>query len=864
MSDIAPAVIPPHAARELITGYKARLRSGCDALRAAYEAHPLTEPILKGRSHLVDDVLLDIWKRFGLPASAALVAVGGYGREELFPCSDVDLLFLLAEQPDDDLRERLTQMIGLIWDIGLDIGHSVRTADECIDEAGRDVTVVTNLLEARLIGGNAQLFNQFTVRLHNHLNVGQFYKEKRLEQEQRYTRHSDTPYSLEPNCKESPGGLRDLQVIGWISRAAGFGTHWRDLAKHGLVTTEEATELRELERFLQHVRIRLHHLTGRREDRVLFDHQEKLALKFGFEATENRRVSEVFMQEYYRTAKKVTQLNTILLLNFGVEFFPNRHPAAININERFQCVREYLDVRDEGVFDRHPSALLECFLILQQRSELKGMTARTLRALWRGRKLIDADFRRDPTNRALFLRLLQQKRGVVHEMRRMNQYGILSFYMPAWRRIVGQMQHDLFHVYTVDQHSLQVLRNVRRFMVAEHAHEYPLLTRLATSFEKPWLIYIAALFHDIAKGRGGDHSKLGMKDARDFCISHGLDETDTALVEWLVGHHLSMSNVAQKQDLSDLDVIRRFGELVQTERRLTALYILTHSDIRGTSPKVWNGWKGKLLEDLFFATQRLLRGATPQQALGTPLRQEDARNLLRYYGLRPGTEDQLWTQLDTVYFMRHDAEEIAWHARMLYYRIESDDPVVKARPSHNDEGLQVMVYMRDQKDLFVRLCGFFARLGFTIADAKIHTTRHGFALDSFVLLDPGHEIHYRDVINLLEHDLTERLRTDAPIDQPASGRLSREVRHFPITPEVNIRPDERGQYYIMSVTAADRPGLLFGVARTLADHGINLHTAKIATLGERAEDTFLISGNDLAKEAQLLKIESELLEKLAV
>jgi len=426
------------------------------------------------------------------------------------------------------------------------------------------------------------------------------------------------------------------------------------------------------------------------------------------------------------------------------------------------------------------------------------------------------------------------------------------------------MQHDLFHVYTVDQHSLQVLRNVRRFMVAEHAHEYPLLTRLATSFEKPWLIYIAALFHDIAKGRGGDHSKLGMKDARDFCISHGLDETDTALVEWLVGHHLSMSNVAQKQDLSDLDVIRRFGELVQTERRLTALYILTHSDIRGTSPKVWNGWKGKLLEDLFFATQRLLRGATPQQALGTPLRQEDARNLLRYYGLRPGTEDQLWTQLDTVYFMRHDAEEIAWHARMLYYRIESDDPVVKARPSHNGEGLQVMVYMRDQKDLFVRLCGFFARLGFTIADAKIHTTRHGFALDSFVLLDPGHEIHYRDVINLLEHDLTERLRTDAPIDQPASGRLSREVRHFPITPEVNIRPDERGQYYIMSVTAADRPGLLFGVARTLADHGINLHTAKIATLGERAEDTFLISGNDLAKEAQLLKIESELLEKLAV
>lgn len=863
MSESAP-ILPPDTTRALITRYKTRLKTGGEALREAYEARPLTDPILRGRSHLVDAVLVDLWKDFQLPAGASLVAVGGYGREELFPCSDVDLLFLLEHEADADLEERLAQMIGLIWDIGLDIGHSVRTVAECLDEAGRDVTVMTNLLEARFIHGNRRLFDGFETDLRGLLNPGQFFKAKRLEQEQRYTRHNETPYSLEPNCKESPGGLRDLQLIGWISRAAGFGTHWRDLARHSLITDEEATELRELERFLQHARIRLHHLTGRREDRLLFDHQEKLARKFGYDATETRRASEVFMQEYYRTAKKVTQLNTILLQNFGVEFFPNRYPAAININERFQCVRELLDVRDEGVFDRHPSALLECFLLLEQRSELKGMTARTLRALWRGRKLINAEFRQNPTNRALFLRLLQQRRGVVHELRRMNQYGILSFYLPAWRRIVGQMQHDLFHVYTVDQHILQVLRNVRRFMVAEHAHEYPLLTRICTGFEKPWLIYIAALFHDIAKGRGGDHSKLGMKDARDFCESHGLEAADTNLVEWLVQHHLSMSNVAQKQDLSDLEVIQRFAALVQDERRLNALYILTHADIRGTSPKVWNGWKGKLLEDLYFATQRLLRGATPQQALGTPIRQEDARNLLRYYGLRPGTEDALWDQLDTVYFLRHDAEDIAWHARMLYYRVETAEPLVKARLSHVGEGLQVMVYMKDQKDLFMRLCGFFSRLGFSIADAKIHTTRHGYALDSFVLLDPGQEVHYRDLINLLEHDLTERLATHAPVDRPAGGRLSREVKHFPITPEVSIRPDERGQHHIMSVTAADRPGLLFGVAETLVHYGINLHTAKIATLGERVEDTFLISGPGLSQDAQVLKIESDLLEKLAV
>ncbi|MDD3354403.1 [protein-PII] uridylyltransferase [Zoogloea sp.] len=860
------AHLPPalEANRELIAHHKASLKAGADALRRAYEARPLTDPILRGRCQLVDSVLTSLWKASAIPSSASLVAVGGYGRGDLFPHSDVDLLFLLEDDPDEELSERLTQLIGLLWDVGLEIGHSVRTIDGCLEEAEQDITVMTNLLEARLIHGNTPLFKRFQERLHGQLNPGQFFKAKRLEQEQRYTRHNDTPYSLEPNCKESPGGLRDLQLIGWISRAAGLGTHWRDLARHGLITEEEAIELRELERFLQHVRIRLHHLTRRREDRLLFDHQETLAHEFGFTATDNRRASEVFMQEYYRTAKKVTQLNTILLLNFGVEFFPNRYPAAININERFQCVRELLDVRDEGVFDRHPSALLECFLLLQQRSELKGMTARTLRALWRGRKLINTEFRQNPANRALFLRLLQQKRGIVHEMRRMNQYGILSFYLPAWRRIVGQMQHDLFHVYTVDQHILQVLRNVRRLMVADHAHEYPLLTRLCTSFEKPWLIYIAAIFHDIAKGRGGDHSRLGMKDARDFCENHGLGEEDTRLVVWLVQHHLSMSNVAQKQDLSDLDVIQRFAGLVGNERYLTALYILTHADIRGTSPKVWNGWKGKLLEDLFFATQRLLRGATPQQALGTPVRQDDARSLLRYYGLRPGTEDALWAQLDQVYFLRHDPEEIAWHARMLYYRVESDEPLVKARLSQVGEGLQVMVYMRDAGDLFVRLCGFFSRLGFSIADAKIHTTRHGYALDSFVLLDPGHEIHYRDMINLLEHDLTERLQANAPVDRPAAGRLSREVKHFPITPEVSIRPDERGQHYIMSVIAADRPGLLFGVAETLVAHGINLHTAKIATLGERAEDTFLISGPELSQDARILKIETDLLEKLAI
>lgn len=848
----------------LIARARERLAAGTAEIRAAYEAHPSTSKMLKGRAALVDSVIVELWQALELPEDAALIAVGGYGRGELFPHSDVDLMILLHEPADRETQTRLSDLIGALWDVGLEIGQSVRTLDECIGAATEDVTIQTNLLEARLLHGSRALFDAFAERFRETLDVRAFFKAKKLEQEQRYARFNDTPYSLEPNCKESPGGLRDLQMLGWIARAAGLGKNWRELARKRLITGEEASDLRSIERFLQHIRIRLHYLTGRGEDRLLFDYQENLAQRMGVNATAAKRASEVMMQRYYLTAKKLTQINTILLQNYGTVIFPDRGGAAIVINERFQAVRELLDVRHDRVFERHPSALLECFLLLQQRSELKGMTARTLRTLWLNRNRINAAFRADPGNKATFMQILQQKRGIVHEFRRMNQYGILSRYILPWRRIVCQMQHDLFHVYTVDQHILMVLRNVRRFTMGKHAHEYPLMTRLILGFERHWLLYIAALFHDIAKGRGGDHSKLGMIDARVFCEQHGLDPEDRDLVVWLVEHHLAMSHVAQKQDTSDPEVIQRFAERVHTERRLTALYLLTHADIRGTSPKVWNGWRGKLLEDLFFATQRLLRGATPQQALGLDDRQEDARRLLRYYGLRPGTEETLWNQLDAVYFMRNSAEEIAWHTRVLYYRTDSDFPVVKARVSEEDQGLQVMVFTRDQKDLFVRLTGYFGRRGFSILDAKVHTTRHGYALDSFMLQDPGNRAQYRDIVTLIEHELTDRLSTAGAPDQPSGGRLSRHVKHFPITPQVSIRPDEAGKHYILSLTAADRPGLLYGVAEVLARNGIALHTAKIATLGERAEDTFLLTGRGLSQDAHVLRIERELLEHLHV
>ncbi len=846
----------------LVGETRAALRASQERLHEDYRRSNSATALLRGRARAVDHALRKLWRALAMPAELALVAVGGYGRRELYPASDVDLLFLVPEGFTG--QARLEPLIGLLWDIGLDVGHSVRSVAECLAQGGQDITVQTSLLEARLLCGNRHLFAEFDRRVRGSIDPESFLQAKQLEQAERYARFNDTPFALEPNSKESPGGLRDLQVILWVARAANLGTQWQDLARAGLVAADEARQLARAELFLRHLRIRLHLLAGRREDRLSFELQESLAASYGLKASANKRRSELLMQRYYRNAKLVTQLNTLVLQNLGSRIAPGPTPIPIIIDDRFQMVRDLLDIRDDALFQRMPQAILESFLQLARRPELRGMTARTLRALWQARKLAGAPLRRCPAAPALFLALFKEKRGLVHELRRMNQYDILGNYLPAFGRIVGQMQHDLFHAYTVDQHILQVVRNLRRLAVPDFAHEHPFCTRLMSGFDKPWLLYVAALFHDIAKGRGGDHSRLGMADARRFCRTHGIAGEDAELVVFLVAYHLTMSQVAQKQDLADPEVIRRFAAVVGTERRLIALYLLTVADIRGTSPKVWNTWKGKLLEDLLRATAQLLRGDAPPQMAGIAERQDEARALLQRRGLRPGTEQALWQWLDTGYFLKHDADEIAWHAHTLYHRPDGKEPVVRARINRAGEGIQVMVYVADQPQLFARICGFFARLGYSIAAATVHTTHHGYALDSFILLDPGGHLAYRDVLGLIEHDLAEHLTRQPALEAPPPVRLSRQVKHFPITPEVSIAPDERGASYVMSLAAADRPGLLYSIARILGQHGVFISSARIATLGERVEDTFVIAGAALGKTASLVNIERELLEALRI
>jgi [protein-PII] uridylyltransferase len=848
---------PPDTAR-----WRETLQNGRNKLRHAYQENGSATALLRGHSRLVDKLLQTIWRHLSLPPSSALIAVGGYGRQQLFPGSDTDLLILLPENPDAPLGQKLEQLVGLLWDIGLEVGHSVRTLPECLEEA-KDITVQTNLLEARFLAGNRALFQKFTVAVQENLNAPDFFAAKLLEQQQRHARFHDTAYNLEPNLKESPGGLRDLQVILWVSSALGLGDSWNKLALDSIITAQEARQIRSHERFLENLRIRLHYLARRREDRLLFDHQTLLAEQCGYADQVQRRASEQLMQRYYRTAKAVSLLNEILLKNLREHAFPAAAWQVEPIDEHFQARNGLLEITDAEAFQREPGIILESFLLLQQRPELSGMSAATLRALWRSTPKINAAFRRQPGNQALFMQIIRQPRGLTHELRLMNRLGILGRYIPAFGRIVGQMQHDLFHVYTVDEHIMMVVRNLRRLTVPEFAHEFPLASELINNFECPEVLYLAGLFHDIAKGRGGDHSTLGTTDARRFCHQHGLSDKNTDMVAWLVENHLVMSATAQKQDISDPEVIESFANRVRDLRHLAALYLLTIADIRGTSPKVWNGWKGKLLENLFRATQRYLASGSAPLETHLQARQTEALSILRLYAFDNDAHQALWAKLEPGYFLRHEAQEIAWHVRCLHGKVNSAQPVVKARLSPAGEGIQVMIYTQDKDDLFARICSFFERNDFNIVEAKIHTSRHGYALDSYVVLDEANRsAHYRDLLSFIEYELSQRLTPGIALEPPLQGRLSRHLKHFPITPEIAVKPDEKGVYHVLSVVAGDRPGLLSRISQVLLKHHIHLHTAKISTLGERAEDTFLITGTELENPKAVLRLETDLLHQL--
>lgn len=856
----APKLEASKAEKDKVAFWRQHLKDGFSALKADFTQKPNTTRLFKQHCKLVDGLLTAVWAQAHIDERCCLIAVGGYGRGELYPHSDIDLLILLPEHSSDDssFNSNIEKLIGLLWDIGLNVGHSVRSLSECIAEAKKDITVQTNLIESRLLIGDSTRYQSFLSGNDSLMDVPAFFSAKLKEQDNRHANFNDTAYNLEPNIKEGPGGLRDLHVITWLAcslnKTKNFnvygslqtctGNAWAMLAKQNVISALEVRQIRHHQKNLQSLRIRLHFLSGRREDRLLFDFQNELAATLGYINTPRKRASEQLMQSYYRSAKFVRLMNEILL-KLLQQMLSATPPVIKPVNAHFEAHDQWLEAKTAGLLQQQPSAILEAFLLLQQHPELTGMGASLLRNLQRVKSLVNRDFRQSHQNKKRFIEILSQPNGVNHALRAMNRYGILGSYIPAFGKIIGQMQHDLFHVYTVDEHILNVLANLRRFAKPELKHEFPLCSRLFAEFDAPHLLYLAALFHDIAKGRGGDHSALGAVDAIRFCKLHGLSKADSALVAWLVEAHLKMSSTAQKSDLSDPSVIESFTHFVQNERRLIALYLLTVADIRGTSPAVWNAWKARLLESLFYATKHALAHQIMYSQQAIAARKTEAAEKLNKFGLSAHSYEHLWAQFGSSYFVRHESDEIAWHSRLLTPHLNTVQPIVRARLSPSGDGIQIMIYTKDKNDLFAKICNFFDRMGYGIVEAKIYTTDHAYALDSFIVLDQsGKSVSYSGLLKFIEVELAQKLDDNCQLEPPLQGRISRQVKHMPIQTQVTITEEADNNNHKLDIIANDRPGLLATLAHKLLIQEIELHNAKINTLGNRAEDTFLISAKN--------------------
>jgi [protein-PII] uridylyltransferase len=828
------------------------LRQGSEILHERFRAHVGAEQLVRGRSWLVDHLLVRAWSRFiRTPDELALVAVGGYGRAELLPASDIDLMILLPDEAPGRYNADIEALLTFAWDIGLEVGHSVRTLEDCSAQAQDDITVVTNLMEARLLAGSRALFQAMRIRIgpDRIWPCREFFAAKWEEQKLRHHKFHDTAYKLEPNVKKSPGGLRDIQMIGWVTKRY-FGTDTlAGLLEHEFLTEGEYHSLMKGQNFLWEVRYALHMLTGRGEDRLLFDYQRTLAEQFGYRDRGHHLAVEQFMKQYYRTVMELSRLNEMLLQLFQEAILhASETSKPVPINRRFQSRRGFLEIRSESVFRKNRFALLELFLLLEQHTELKGVRASTIRAIRNHRHLINDSFRADIRGRSLFMEILRQPHGVTHVLRRMNVYGVLAAYMPAFANIVGLMQYDLFHVYTVDEHTLFVLRNIRRFTVTKYAHEFPLCSQIISRIPKLELLYLAALFHDIAKGRGGDHSELGAGEAASFCRKHGLSEYDTGFVSWLVRNHLIMSTTAQRRDISDPLVINEFARTVGTPVRLDYLYLLTVADIRGTNPDLWNGWKDALLKQLYKATRQALR-----RGLERPLDRREhieqvqaaARQLLKNTGWSKQDFEEIWNDLGDEYFLRYSPDQIAWHAEVIARHRRGAGAHVHLHQLTLRGGTEIFIYTPSEDYLFARITAALAQLGLNVVDARIITSENGDALDTFLVLEESGEpiegnVRSEEVIATIEDALSRHGQRPLRVTR----RARREIRHFQIETRIDFKTDEPNRRTMVELLTADRPGLLSLIGQAFTDSNVRIQNARIATLGAEVDDVFFVTDLD--------------------
>lgn len=837
------------------TGSLRRALAALDAeQRARFEAGEPASTLVRERAAKVDGLCVAAFEHAfdGTVPRVALVAVGGYGRGELHPCSDVDVLVLLDDTIDaESVSGQVERFVAELWDCGLEVGHAVRTVAECAALAEDDITIATSLMESRLLAGPPRLLEAMREATGpEHLWPGrEFFEAKWAEQQARHARYHDTAYKLEPNVKESPGGLRDIQMIGWVAKRHFGVATLADLVEQGFLTDAEYAQLVAGQDFLWQVRFALHLVTGRREDRLLFDHQRTLARLAGYTDADHTLAVEQFMQRYYRTIIDLSRLNDLLLQLFQEAILldgAEQEPAPIN--PRFEEVNGFMQATDDRVFQRQPSALLEIFHLLQQNPHLKGVRAKTIRAILRDRDAIDDRFRADPDNRRLFMDILREPVGITHELRRMNRYGVLGRYIPAFGRIVGRMQYDLFHAYTVDEHTLFVVSNLRRFALPRFDEECPFASEVMQSLAKPELLYIAGLFHDIAKGRGGDHSELGAHDAESFCKDHGLSRYETRLVAWLVQNHLLLSLTAQKKDISDPRVIHEFASAIGDQAHLDHLFVLTCADVRGTNPDLWNSWKRSLFEDLYRQTRNALR-----RGLENPIDRDeliaDTRGAARARaledGLDPAALDELWNDFDDDYFLQHSADELAWHASALVDDTDSEAPLVLVRQVSERGGTAVFVYAQHDDSAFGRATAVLDQLGLTVVDARIVPDSGGRTVATYTVLEAdGAPIDDRHRVAEIQHTLGLAMARRGAAPTTVRRRAPRRIRAFRTPTRVTFAEDLRNRRTAVEIVAGDRPGLLAAIGQVFAERSVRIQTAKVTTVGEKVEDVFFVTDEE--------------------
>ncbi len=807
----------------------------------------LITTLVQDWSDFIDLLLRQAFKLYKLDASPSLclIAVGGYGRRELFPASDIDILILTTNSANSHDHEKIGQFINLCWDIKLEVGHAVRSIAECHALFKKEITVATNLMEARLLAGEELLYHT----LINTLDADQtwsskaFFKAKLDEQEQRHAKFHNTAFNLEPNIKNSPGGLRDIHMIGWVSKRHFHAHDLHELVTHGFMTEDEYHAICNAQNLLWKIRFALHIITGRREDRLLFDYQKQLASLFGYQDKPSAIAIEQFMQHYFRTAKTIRELNELLLQSFREEIVEDqKNSLPQKINHHFQLINNYIETNHEKVFHENPTTLFELFILLIKNPHIRGVRASTIRQVHQVLPLINDAFRSNARNQQLFMQLLQQGEGVSAQLRRMNRYGILGRYLPVFANIIGRMQYDLFHVYTVDYHTLVVIHNIEKFLDPSSEKQFPLCHELIKNIKNIEYLYLAAMFHDIAKGRGGDHSQLGAQDARDFCQQHNIDQAGADLISFLVENHLLMSVTAQRRDIHDPDVIDEFCDKIKHQHFLDYLFLLTIADIRGTNEKLWNGWKHSILRDLYFiATQHLAKQPRKQIEVIRNKKQQALQQLMQQ-GFQEQQVLAIWFNLGNNYFLNNAVEEIVWQVSHVLNHADQAQPLILISNDIYKAATTIFVHAKDQDYLFATTVSVISKFNINIFEARIITSKDGYSYDSFQVLNfHDQKLTLADEVEALLTHLKQSLVKCRPVS--IKRFRSTKLKHFSMPTKIQFNQPKNNNVTILEIFCLDKPGLLAKIGIAFVECGVKLKTAKIVTLGERAEDVFYISDN---------------------